>query len=75
MSRYEIKWGGGDWDLYRDSKLIAWWRGRDEKIVIDFSDKEIESKFAHLDYTPTTEAHGLMILNAIKQQLESGEQP
>ena len=82
MSKYEIrrdKFGGwdkfGDWDLYRDTKLIAWWCGQDEKTLINVEDEEVRVRFRHIDYTPATEAHGLLILNAIKQQLESGEQP
>ena len=75
MRRYEIEYGGVDWDLYRDGELIAWWRGWGQSMAVDFNDKEMEKPFKYLHKKPATEAHGLLILNAIKQQLESGEQP
>lgn len=73
MSKYEIKQDelSGDWDLYRDNKLIAWWRSWDQCIAFNLDDEEIRARFKHLDYMPATEAHGLLILNAIKQQLEN----
>lgn len=75
MSKYKIENNDGDWDLCRDGELVAWWYRWGQSMAVDFNDKEMEKPFKYLHNKPATEAHGLLILNAIKQQLESGEQP
>ena len=74
MGRYEIVAGsGGDWDLFDDDGvLVAWWDRDRECTYIVYSER---SQFAHLNRKPATEAYGLLVFNAIKQQLKSGEQP
>ena len=52
-----------DWDL-RDGELIAYWSRRSQLI------RTLHPQFTHLSEKPATEAHGLLILNAIKAQLE-----
>lgn len=60
----------GDWDLNRDDDgmLVAWWNRNDRRIYVAIAGKP---QLKHLSATPATEAHGLLILNAIKQQLEA----
>lgn len=55
----------GDWDLLGDDGLIAAWWSRDDQCI-----RTLPDELNHLDRTPATEAHGLLILNALKAQLE-----
>lgn len=59
-----------DWDLVDDyGGLIAWWDQEDQCIRTILIDE-----YGHLDFTPATEAHGLMLLHSIKQQLENSNE-
>ena len=61
-----------DWDLVnRYGVIVVYWSREHERTFIVGS---IPAKFAHLDKQPATEAHGLMILNALKAQLENGNE-
>lgn len=59
---------GDDWDLVDDNgtTVIYWSRARECIYIIGI----IPAKFLYLNKQPATEAHGLLILNALKAQLE-----
>lgn len=70
MSRYEIRVGiRNDWDLVdeRGNMVIFWGRRSQCMYVMNIAPKESH----HMYGKPATEAHGLMLLNSIKQQLEA----
>ena len=59
----------GDWNLLGDDGLIvAWWSRYDQCI------HTLPDELNHLHKKPATEAHGLMLLNMIKQQLENNHE-
>lgn len=60
-----VTWKNSDLDLRDGNGLIAYW-SRSLQCI-----RTGRTEFAHLNKQPATEAHGLLILNAIKQQLEN----
>ena len=70
MSKYKIVVGVNDnWDLVdeRGNMVIFWGRRSQCMYVMNIAPKESH----HMYGKPATEAHGLLILNALKAQLEA----
>ena len=69
MGRYEITQDSrGDWDLKDGGQFIAFWGCTSQRMYPIWKD------FKYLQDTPATEAHGLMLLNMVKQQLEAEDE-
>lgn len=76
MGKYEIAQDSrGDWDLlHENGAVVAYWSQSQNIIIVPISSPTHTDSIRSIAGKTCAEAHGLLILNAIKAQLEAEDE-